>query len=117
MGFCMGGALTIASAVRVQGISAASCFYGIPGRDFAKAEDVKCPIMCHFGKKDTSKGFAAPEDAKALEEALKKQSHPFQVIMYDADHAFMNEVSPRYDAAAAKLATENTMAFFSKHLA
>jgi carboxymethylenebutenolidase len=30
MGFCMGGALTIAAAVHVPQLAAAVCFYGIP---------------------------------------------------------------------------------------
>ncbi len=33
MGFCMGGALTIAAAVHVHEVEAAVCFYGIPPRN------------------------------------------------------------------------------------
>ena len=35
MGFCMGGALTIAGAVHVPEFSAGVCFYGIPPKEFA----------------------------------------------------------------------------------
>ena len=33
MGFCMGGALTIAAAVHIHEVNAAVCFYGIPPKD------------------------------------------------------------------------------------
>jgi carboxymethylenebutenolidase len=31
-------------------------------------------------------------------------------------HGFNNDTTPRFDAAAAKLAWERTMAFFDKHV-
>ena len=31
-------------------------------------------------------------------------------------HGFNNDTTPRFDAAAAKLARERTMAFFDKHV-
>ena len=35
VGFCMGGALTLASSVLVNGVHAAAPFYGIPSKELA----------------------------------------------------------------------------------
>ena len=116
LGFCMGGALSIASAVKVSGLDAAVCFYGIPGRDFAKAEEIKCPLQCHFGNKDNHTGFSDVKSAKLLEDYLNKQQKPFEIHRYDdADHAFMNEARPEvYNPKVAKLAMERSISFIQK---
>ena len=51
-GFCMGGALTLASAVLVPEVDAAAPFYGIPGADLADVGKIKIPLQCHFGEAD-----------------------------------------------------------------
>lgn len=117
LGFCMGGALSIASAVKVSGLSGAVCFYGIPGRDFAKAEDIKCPLQCHFGNKDNHTGFSDVNSVNVLEEHLGKQKkYSFEINRYDnADHAFMNEARPEvYNDHVAKLAMERSIEFLKK---
>jgi dienelactone hydrolase len=53
-------------SVRIKGLDAAVYFYGVPGQDFAKAEDIKCPLLCHFGSNDKSLGFSDLKTAKDL---------------------------------------------------
>ncbi len=48
MGFCMGGALTIAAAVHIPEVTAAVCFYGIPPKDFADPAKIRVPFQGHF---------------------------------------------------------------------
>jgi carboxymethylenebutenolidase len=60
-GFCMGGALTLASAVRVPGIDAAVAFYGTPPPELADPTESKVPVQAHFGEEDTMKGFSDKE--------------------------------------------------------
>jgi carboxymethylenebutenolidase len=109
-GFCLGGALTLASACHVPGLAAAVSFYGIPPAekvDYAKAT---IPVQMHVAKKD---GWVTPE--KAAE--VKNQLRDIELHLYDADHAFVNDTRPEvYDAANAKLAWERAVAFFQKHL-
>jgi carboxymethylenebutenolidase len=109
-GFCMGGALTLASACHVPGLSAAVSFYGIPSPekvDYAKAT---IPVQMHVAKKD---GWVTPEKA----EEVKKQLKNVELHLYDADHAFVNDTRPEvYDAEAAKLAWQRAVDFFKKHL-
>jgi len=109
-GFCLGGALTLASACHVSGLSAAVSFYGLPPAekvDYAKAT---IPVEMHVGKKD---GWVTPDKA----EAVKKQMKDATVYVYDADHAFVNDTRPEvYDEKNAKLAWDRMVAFFKKHL-
>jgi carboxymethylenebutenolidase len=54
----------------------------------------------------------------AYRAALDKAGITYTLYVYDgADHAFANDTSPaRYNAAAAKLAWDRTLAFFAKYL-
>jgi len=90
-GFCMGGALTIASAVRIPEVDAAVAFYGIPPPELADPTQAKAPVQAHFGQNDSNKGFSDVESAKALEEKLQKSGVPSEVYIYpNVAHAFMN---------------------------
>src|SRR5438093_987280 len=51
------------------------------------------------------------------EEALKSARVNYQAYVYPGvEHGFNNDTAPRYDAAAAKLAWQRTVAFFNQHL-
>nr|XP_043629042.1 protein usf [Erigeron canadensis] len=90
-GYCMGGALTIASAVLVPGIEAAVAFYGVPPPVLADPANTKVPIQAHFGDADDVVGFSDIKAAKALEEKLKAAGKPCEVHVYPGvGHAFMN---------------------------
>lgn len=54
----MGGALSIASAVKVPGIDAVVGFYGSPSPQLADAAQAKAPIQAHFGELDNIAGFS-----------------------------------------------------------
>jgi carboxymethylenebutenolidase len=60
-GFCMGGALSLASAVRVPGIDAVVAFYGTPPPQLADPTESKVPVQAHFGEEDTMKGLSDKE--------------------------------------------------------
>eukprot|EP01116_Phalansterium_solitarium_P015780 TRINITY_DN351_c0_g1_i1.p2 TRINITY_DN351_c0_g1~~TRINITY_DN351_c0_g1_i1.p2 ORF type:complete len:235 (+),score=58.07 TRINITY_DN351_c0_g1_i1:68-772(+) len=118
-GFCMGGALTIASATSVDELSAAVPFYGVPDLSFWPASNIKVPILAHFGRDDTMKGFSDPEAAENLESTLKAAGKDIQIHMWDgAGHAFMNRDRPSaYRPEIAAQALKETTDFFKKHLA
>ena len=114
MGFCMGGALTIAAAVHVPNLSAGVCFYGIPPQEFADPADIRIPFQGHFAKLDD---WCTPAAVDALEAAMRAKGATPELYRYDADHAFFNERRGEvYDAACASLAWERTLAFLAKHL-
>lgn len=111
VGYCWGGLLTWRTACLVKGVSAASSYYGggvtMPAEI---ARQPQCPTMAHFGERD----HWIPMDSV---DAFKKAHPAVEVHVYAADHGFNCDHRGSYDAAAAKLARERTLAFFAKHLA
>lgn len=115
MGFCMGGALTIAAAVHVPNLSAGVCFYGIPPREFADPSAIRVPFQGHFANRDD---WCTPAAVDALETAMRASGATPELHRYDADHAFFNERrGDVYDAACASQAWDRSVAFLAKHLA
>ena len=73
------------------------------------ARQPKCPVMAHFGDQD----HWIPLDGV---EAFKQKHPEVEVHVYHANHGFNCDQRGSYDAEAAKLARERTLAFFAKHL-
>ena len=111
VGFCYGGLLTWRAACDLQGLSAAVPYYGGGSTTPDEiARKPKVPVMAHFGNRDK---HISLESVEAF-----KRAHPeVEVHIYDADHGFNCDQRGSYDAPAAKLARERTLAFFAKHLA
>lgn len=57
-GFCMGGALSIASGVLIPEVDAVVSFYGIPSPQLADVSKIKVPVQAHFGELDNIAGFS-----------------------------------------------------------
>jgi carboxymethylenebutenolidase len=114
MGFCMGGALTIAAGVHVPELAAAVCFYGIPDKNFADPAKIRVPFQGHFANKDD---WCTPAAVNDLETVLKEAGVRHEIYRYDAAHAFANERSPAYDIACANLAWDRMEAFLKAHIA
>lgn len=113
VGFCFGGGIVNALAVRIPGtIAAAVPFYGRQPR----AEDVpkiKAPLLIHYAGLDTRINEGWP----AFEKALKASNKKYEVHTYpNVNHGFHNDTTPRYDKQAAELAWERTIAFFKQNL-
>eukprot|EP01006_Ploeotia_vitrea_P032876 TRINITY_DN65068_c0_g1_i3.p1 TRINITY_DN65068_c0_g1~~TRINITY_DN65068_c0_g1_i3.p1 ORF type:complete len:122 (-),score=0.48 TRINITY_DN65068_c0_g1_i3:182-547(-) len=91
LGFCMGGALTIAAMCYVPEIDAGTPFYGIPDLSKATPSNIKNPIVAYFGENDEAKGFSDAESARKLEKTLKDAGVNFTLkMMPGCGHAFMN---------------------------
>jgi carboxymethylenebutenolidase len=114
MGFCMGGALTIAASVHVPEVSAGVCFYGIPPKELADPVNIRIPLQAHFANKDD---WCTPAAADALEKAMKGAGSSPEIYRYDAAHGFFNERrADVYDANCAQQAWDRMIAFLSKNL-
>jgi carboxymethylenebutenolidase len=107
-GYCMGGALSFAAAVKIRGLSAIVPFYGLPGDlDWSK---VDAPIQAHFAKTDD---WASVAGAQKIKDAV---TVAMELHVYDAQHAFCNEQRPEvYSADASKQAWGRTVAFVRAH--
>lgn len=114
MGFCMGGALSIAAAVHVPELSAAVCFYGIPPKDFADPAKITIPFQAHFASRDD---WCTPMAADQLEQSMKGAGNVPEVFRYEADHAFFNERRAEvYNADLAVQAWSRMIIFLEKVL-
>jgi carboxymethylenebutenolidase len=114
MGYCMGGALTIAAAVHVPEFADGVCFYGIPPKAFADPAKIRVPVQGHFANKDD---WCTPEAVDDLERTLKAAGGGHEIYRYDAAHAFANERSAAYDVACANQSWERMMAFLGAQIA
>lgn len=111
VGYCWGGLLTWRCACTLEGLSAAVPYYGGGMTTPAEiARKAKVPVLAHFGEKDHWISLASVE-------AFKKAHPEVEVHIYAADHGFNCDQRASFDAAAAKLARERSLAFFAKHLA
>ena len=108
VGYCFGGLLSWLSACELDGVAAASCYYG--GGIAGEAERTpNCPTIMHFGKLDAHIPMTDVDKIKAAQPGVP-------VYVYDADHGFNCDHRGSYDAASAKLALERTHAFFADHI-
>ena len=111
-GFCYGGGMAHFLATQLPDLAAAVPFYGNhpPAEDAVK---VKAPLQIHFAGIDDRINNAWPAYETALKAAgVRHTAH----IYAGTQHGFNNDTTPRFDAGAAKLAWERTMAFFSQNL-
>jgi carboxymethylenebutenolidase len=107
VGYCYGGAMTWQAAGRIDGIAAASSYYG--GQVAANAAlTPKCPIICHFGRKD---GHIPADEAKAAINAAQPQVPVY--IYENSGHGFNNDGRPDSDLDDAKLARDRSLALFA----
>jgi carboxymethylenebutenolidase len=115
LGFCMGGALTVISGVKVPEADAGVCFYGIPPAQAADPSQIHVPMQFHFATNDD---WCNPQAIAKLEEALKRGNVRYELHRYEGtQHAFMNEARPEvHDPNAAKLAWERTLKFLATNL-
>ena len=114
LGFCMGGALTVAAAVHVPGLAAAVCFYGIPPAEFANPAQIRLPFQGHFATRDD---WCTPAAVSKLEQAMRGAGASPEIYHYAADHAFFNKTRPEvYDPACAELAWQRSIDFLNAKL-
>lgn len=113
LGFCFGGAVSNTLAWRLpELVKAAVPYYG--GQPSAEeAARIKGALFIHYAELDTRVNAGWP----AYEEALKAAGVSYEAHLYPGvNHGFHNDTTPRYDAAAAKLSWERTVAFFQAKL-
>lgn len=113
MGFCLGGALTIAACARVPGIACGVPYYGVPPGKLADPATIKVPMQGHFANTDD---WCTPQIVNDFEKAMTTAGNKPEIFRYDAAHAFANERSPAYDADAARKAWERMMGFLGTQL-
>ena len=112
VGFCWGGGMVNRLATRMPSLNAGVPFYGeAPPLDQVPA--IRAPLLIMFADSDERINLAWP----AYEAALKAGGKSFEAYRYPGtQHGFNNDTTPRFDAAAAQLAWQRTVAFFNRTL-
>ena len=112
IGFCYGGGVANALAVRLPDLAAAVPFYGMQPAvgDVAK---IKAPLLLHYAEVDERINAGWP----AYEASLKAHRVTYAAHIYPGtNHGFHNDTTPRYDKAAATLAWDRTIEFLNTAL-
>jgi carboxymethylenebutenolidase len=112
VGFCYGGGVCNALAVAYPDLAASIPFYGRQP-DAAEVPAIRAPLQLHYAGLDERINAGWP----AYEEALKANGKTYEAYIYpDVNHGFHNDTTPRYDAEAATLAWDRTLAFLAANL-
>ena len=112
VGFCYGGGMVHWLATQLPQLDAGVPFYG-NSPDPSEAVKVKTPLLVQLAAVDERINAAWP----AYEAALKAAGTKFVMYQYPGtQHGFNNDTTPRYDAPAAGLAWDRTVAFFRQQL-
>ena len=106
VGYCYGGSLAWLAAAKVEGLSAASSYYGSMVQANAALTPL-CPVIIHLGRTDP--GIPADD----VEAAIKAANPDVPVYIYEgAGHGFNNQSPERYNEEAADLARKRTRDLF-----
>jgi len=105
LGFCWGGGAIVRAAAEVD-LRGAIAFYGTRLPIYLDCEP-KCPLLFHFGASDPN---ATPEIIAQVRAAFPTA----ETHIYEAGHAFANEVRPAYVPAAAETARARTLDFLAR---
>jgi carboxymethylenebutenolidase len=110
LGYCWGGWLSWRAAEQVRGLAAAVPYYGGGMTTPTEAARVPaCPVLAHFGEQD----HAIPLDTV---HAFAQAQPEVQVQIYPAQHGFNCDQRGAYQAEAAALARQRTLAFLQAHI-
>ena len=122
-GFCIGGHLAFRAALQPD-VLATVCFYptglhtGRLGRDadagsLARASEIKGALLLVFGTRDPH----VPQEGRAkIVVALGRAGTNLQLRLFPAEHAFMRDEGPRYDAEATDEAFRDMVKLFRAEL-
>jgi carboxymethylenebutenolidase len=119
-GFCWGGGATWIDCERFPEFKAGVAWYGplkagpyprTPPIDLVK--DLKCPVLGLYGGQD--KGIPQA-DVEAMRAAAKAAGKNVEIHVYpDAQHGFLADYRPSYNAAASDDGWKKMLAFFAAH--
>lgn len=114
IGFSLGGAYALDTSVNLpEEIAAVVIFYATyTGPDYSRAQ---AAYLCHFAEHDP---FEPPESVAEMEQALTAAGRPATFYTYPGTTHWFFEANraDAYDAAAAALAWQRTVAFLNAEL-
>lgn len=107
VGYCWGGTMSYLAACRLP-IAAAACYYG-GGIDRYLDEKPTCPVIFHYGEKDSHIPLSTVDKVRAA-----VPSGIFHI--YPADHGFNCTDRASFEPASSRLAFDRTLEFLHRHV-
>jgi carboxymethylenebutenolidase len=112
IGFCFGGGVVNAIATQWPDLNAGVAFYGA-APVLADVPRIRAPLLLNFAGNDERINALWPP----YEAALKAAHVTYEAFVYPGvEHGFNNDTTPRFDAQAAALAWQRSLAFFARNL-
>ncbi len=112
VGFCYGGGMVNFLATQLPDLAAGVAFYG-SSPNVEDVPKIKAALVIQSAEVDERINASWP----AYEAALKAANVRYERHLYPGtQHGFNNDTTPRFDAAAAKLAWERTLAHLNKYV-
>ena len=114
VGWCFGGGWSLNASIAAP-VDATVIYYGNVKKSAADLNTLGSPVLGHFATED---GWINQEMVDGFIDAMLAagKGDNISVHWYEADHAFANPTSARYDADDAALAWQRTTEFFKQHL-
>ncbi len=108
IGWCMGGGLSLQSAIHIPTLNAAVIYYGPVETDPKRIRPIKAPILAHFAKTDA---WVSPESARSFIHNMRLARKQIEAHFYDAEHAFANPSNAKHNPTLSALAKQRTLTF------
>lgn len=112
VGWCFGGGWSLTASTVVP-VDATVIYYGRVTHGADRLRNLRGPVLGHFATRDR---FINQDMVAGFEARMAEIGKPFTTHWYEADHAFANPTSARYDAEDATLAWQRTLDFFTANL-
>ncbi len=112
IGWCFGGGWSLTGST-VEPVDATVVYYGRVTVAPESLETLQGPVLGHFATEDK---FINADMVSGFEANMDTIGHPYTTHWYEANHAFANPTSARYDSDDAATAWRRTLEFFETHL-
>lgn len=112
VGWCFGGGWSLNTSIATE-VDATVIYYGRVNKTAETLASLKGPVQGHFATEDK---FIDKPMVDGFVQAMADAGKSLTVYWYEADHAFANPTSSRYDEPDAATAWERTTGFFDQHL-
>jgi carboxymethylenebutenolidase len=114
IGWCFGGMMSLQTGIMAgkQG-KGTIMYYGQPEQDEAKLKNLQADVLGIFGTQDKS---IPNETVDQFASKMKTLGKHFDLVRYDAPHAFANPSNPSYNAAFKEDAFKKSVAFLRERM-
>jgi len=112
IGWCFGGGWSLNAAL-AEPVDATIVYYGSVKKSAGDLQALNGPVLGHFAERDHWINHAM---VSGFEAEMAKAGRAYTSHWYEADHAFANPTSARYDEGDAALAWQRSLDFLRQHL-